>query len=171
MGIIVVLVLVVVVAGFVIHSRRQAVPSAQMFASINDSLRLVQQKASAAPFSDRQAKELHGMNAATMGKMQDQTVVVNGTIRLIYTVEEKPEGFLHVISSQMVKSRPAKYHISCMLVVMLVLNQQLAEAGIDANDVKFGMEESELGTRYVNMLLTADQHRILTDGAQKSVSE
>jgi hypothetical protein len=45
-----------------------------------------------------------------------------------------------------------------MLVVMLVLNRQLERSGIKPDNGKFEIDESALGTQYVVMILTAEQH-------------
>ncbi len=94
----------------------------------------------------------------------NRTVTVNETIRFVYTVEQRDSSFVHLVSSQLRRPRGKKYQVECMLVVMLVLNRQLAQAGIEQEEVKFEISESALGTHYVGMVLNAEQHARLSVG-------
>jgi hypothetical protein len=91
-------------------------------------------------------------------------MTLEGTIRFVYTVEQQDGGFMHLVSSQLKRPKGKKYQVQCMLVVMLVLNRQLGQAGIRQEDMKFEIDESALGTQYVGMLLNADQQARLSAG-------
>lgn len=88
-----------------------------------------------------------------------QTRRVADTIRLVYTVEQHEHGFLHAVSSQLVRRKSRKFHVHCALVVMLVLERQLTDSGITKEDVAFNVDQSDLGTFYVYMLLSPEQHQ------------
>jgi hypothetical protein len=65
---------------------------------------------------------------------------------------------VHVVSSQLLKPKPEKYQIQCMLLAMLTLNQCLTDAEIDPNSVEFDIDRSATGTHYVAMSLSREQH-------------
>jgi hypothetical protein len=136
--------------------RRNSGPSVIMFEKIDKAIRAVHKPAmdNVRPSSDE--GEARGFDESAM---QKQIITVADSIRFIYAVEKIPEGFLHTVSSQLQESKNKKYHIQCMLVVMLTLNRRLAEVGIKGDDVKFDVNESAVGTQYVSMLLTSEQHQ------------
>jgi hypothetical protein len=137
--------------------RRRSTPSVAMFEAIQHGILDLQQKALRSILPDHHG-EIRGFDEATA---LDTVVALEDTIRFLYSVEEHEGGFLHLISSQLIRPRAEKYQIQCMLVVMLVLNRQLGEAGVQPEDVRFELTKSELGTHYVGMHLTAEQHRRL----------
>jgi len=93
--------------------------------------------------------------------MNGLTARVSDAIRFIYTIEHFKGGLLHTVSSQLVCAKPREYQIQCMLIVMLTFNRELELTGISADDVELGIEESDLGTQYLRMLLSPEQHRRL----------
>lgn len=146
--------LVAAAVGVVLWRRHNA-PSAAMFAAIDQTVRELQRKALRNVLPEQKEGEVAGFDEK---KMRDQTASLHDVIRFVYTVEHQQDGFLHVVSSQLKRARSKKYQIQCMLVVMLVFSRELAESGVEQEDVKFQIDESELGTQYVCMLLTPDQH-------------
>ena len=144
---------VIIIVGAIIRKSR-ATPSVAMFHAIERGILDLQRKALADVLPDQQ-REIRGFaEKAALG----HTVTLKETIRFIYTVEQREGGFMHLVSSQLKQPRGKKYQMQCMLVVILVLNRQLEQAGIKQDDVKFDIDESAVGTQYVGMILTAEQH-------------
>ena len=86
------------------------------------------------------------------------TVTVEKTLRMIYTVHQHEEGFLHTISSQLISARGESYYIQCMLIMMLILQNELELIGTNADDAGLQMDQSETDTLYIEMLLTPGEH-------------
>ena len=105
-----------------------------------------------------QSEQLGGVDETAM---QRQTAQIRNTIRFVYTIDEAPDGIVHMVSSQMLKPKSPKYQVQCMLVVMAVFQQQLQGAGIDPQTIPFNITESETGTQCLAMLLTSSQHSAL----------
>lgn len=135
--------------------RRGVTPSVAMFAEIRTAILDLQRVASHNIFPAEQCQKLTGFDQE---EMLQQSCHVRDAIRYVYTVGECETGLVHVVSSQLLKPKPEKYQIQCMLVAMLTLNQCLADAGIDPKSVEFGIDRSPTGTHYVSMSLTRDQH-------------
>ncbi len=152
------IIIVIVIA--VALSRRGGTPSVEMFAKINKAVRDLQCHAAQKIMP---AKEPGKMTGFDERKMQDLTVTIDNVIRLAYTMEHYEEGILHTISSQLTCRKPRKYQIECMLVVMLTLNEELTEAGVNHDEVKFEITESELGTHYVGMHLNVGQQALMAE--------
>jgi hypothetical protein len=152
---IILIILIVVVA--VYYFRNQG-PSVMMFSKISDGLSQIQKSAygTIIPNSDSQS-----MANFDESKMKAQTVTLENTIRFVYTVEQNEYGFLHTISSQLLKRKNKKYQVQCMLVAMMTLNTQLKDASIEEGEVNFDIDESELGTQYIGMQLSEKQHEQL----------
>src|SRR5687767_12837360 len=112
--------------------RSRATPSVAMFQAIERGILDLQRKALADVIPDRQGELRRFSEKAALGR----TVTVEQTIRFVYTVEQRDGGFAHLVSSQLKRPRGKNYQIQCMLVVMLVLNRQLAQAGIKPDGVK-----------------------------------
>ncbi|MHA2218769.1 MAG: tetratricopeptide repeat protein [Candidatus Hodarchaeales archaeon] len=147
---------------------RKRGPSVAMMGRIDKALRTVQKQAAANILPASDEGEALSLDVKTM---QKQTITVANTIRFIYTVEEHPEGLLHMVSSQLIKSRSKKYQVECMVFVTIVLRQfQFEEAGIKQDDVKLNIFETEMGTQYVSMLLTSDQHNKLMSINKEGIS-
>ena len=152
------------IAGFILW-RRGNTPSVAMFRAIDEGIRQLQRNALNNILPEHTEGSAKGFDPDAM---TGQTVRLHDTIRFIYTVEHHQQGFLHVVSSQLLRAKSRKYHIQCMLVAMLVLNSQLAESGIKQDDVTFDVDQSELGTQYVCMLLPPPQHQQFVGTAVKS---
>jgi hypothetical protein len=146
------LAVIVVVAAVVRRSR--ATPSVAMFQAIDRGILDLQRKAIANVIPDQHG-EIRGFDEQAA---RGSTVTLEQTIRFVYTVEQREGSFGHIVSSQLKRPKGKKYQIQCMLVVMLVLNRQLERSGIKPDNVKFEIDESALGTQYVVMILTAEQH-------------
>jgi hypothetical protein len=146
-------------------SFREDTPSTAMFGLINRGLRKLQAKALKNILPEQEAGKAVGFNVK---RMEDQTITLQNTIRFVYTVECQGDGFLHVISSQLMQQKGPKYQVQCTALVMLLLTQQLDEAGMNQEDVEFDIEESETGTHYVCMLLDPSQHQQFADKAQEA---
>ena len=100
-------------------------------------------------------EESKGFDPNLMAKL---TVTVKKTLKLIYTVQQHEKGFLHTVSSQLKRTKGENYHIECMLIMMLILQNELELIGINPDDVKLQFDQSELGTLYIEMLLTPGEH-------------
>jgi hypothetical protein len=135
--------------------RRSTAPPAAMFAEIRTAILDLQRVASQNIFLVGQTHKLNGID---QDHMLRQSCHVRETIRYVYTIEESESGFVHVISSQLLKPKPEKYQIQCMLIAMLTLNQCLADSSIDPKSVEFNIDRSATGTHYVAMSLTRQQH-------------
>lgn len=91
-------------------------------------------------------------------EMDRQCRRVGGMLQFIYTISESEAGMEHLVSSRLLKRKPEKYQVQCMLFVILTLNRRLADAGIDPKSVEFSVDRSDLGTHYVGLTLSRDQH-------------
>ena len=136
-------------------ARSAATPSVAMFQQIRETVTALQRIAASNVLPATGGEHVTGFSGE---RMMRQTARLDETIRFVYTVEEHERGFLHAVSSQLLRRKPQKYQLQCMLVVMLTLNQQLGDAGIEQEDVQFDISRSELGTHCVAMLLSPDQH-------------
>jgi hypothetical protein len=154
-GIWITIAVVVVILILFIVSRKRAIPPVEMFKEIGDAIFNLQKKAASNIHVAQDGKDITGIS---IDKMQNQTLRIQDTIRFVYTIEQNGDEIIHAISSQMLKPKPRKYQLSCMLFVMLTLNKQINEAKINPDDVQFNIDQSELGTLYVNMTLTHSQH-------------
>lgn len=135
--------------------REYSTPSVAMFFEIDNALRVLQQEAAKSVFEESSDGMMRGLSPGAMDALARR---VGGTIRFVYTISRADGKVIHTISSQRITNRPEKYQIQCMLVALLVLHRQLGEAGIDPKNIEFGMNKSELGTHYLEMALTPDQH-------------
>ena len=135
--------------------RRGATPPAAMFAEIRTATLDLQRVASQNVFPVGQNQKVNGID---QDQMLRQSCRVRDTIRLVYTIKESETGLVHFVSSQLLKPKPEKYQIQCMLVAMLTLNQCLEDAGIDPKSVEFNIDRSATETHYVAMSLTRDKH-------------
>ncbi|HOX05402.1 MAG TPA: hypothetical protein PK280_03290 [Planctomycetota bacterium] len=136
-----------------------------MFGKIGDAVSKLQLRAAKNIFPYTPGEEIRGFNPDAM---QDLTICVEDTIRFVYTIEKHPQGLVHIISSQLCKPKSKKYHVQCMLVVMASLLRQIGDAGINQNEVKFEITESDLGTQYVNMLVSLEHQEKLDACAAKT---
>jgi len=159
----IVIIVGIVVLGLIafVVARNSATPSVAMFQRIRETVLALQKTAAlnVQPITD--GEHVTGFSEE---RMMRQTANVNETIRFVYTIEQHEEGFLHMVSSQLLQPKPQKYQIQCMLVVMLTWNQQLGDAGIQQQDVQFDVSQSELGTHYVAMVLRPEQHEAVLRG-------
>lgn len=126
-----------------------------MFGEVRTAILDLQRVASQNIIPLEQAQKVTGIDQEQMLR---QTRQVCETIRYIYTVEESQDGVVHTISSQLLKPKPEKYQVQCMLIAMLTLNQCLEDSGIDPKSVEFNIDRSATGTHYVAMLLPRDKH-------------
>ena len=139
---------------------RENTPSEAMFGLIHQGLRKLQVKVLRNILPEQQPGKAVGFNVK---RMEDQTITLQNLIRFVYTVERQGDGFLHVISSQLIRRKSQKYQVQCTALVMLLLTRQLTEAGMNQEDVEFDIENSEMGTQYVCMLLDPSQHQQFAD--------
>lgn len=146
---------VVVIALAFLLIRREATPPAGMFMEIRAAILDRQRVASQNILPLEQAQKVTGIDR---DQMLRQSCHVRETIRYVYTIEESENGLVHTISSQLLKPKPEKYHVQCMLVAMLTLNQCLDESGVDPKSIEFNIDRSATGTHYVAMLLSRDKH-------------
>ena len=135
--------------------RRGATPPAAMFGEIRTAILDLQQIASKNILRLEQAQKVTGID---QNQMLRQSCHVRETIRYVYTVEESENGLVHTVSSQLLRPKPEKYQVQCMLIAMLTLNQCLEESGIDPKSVEFNIDRSATGTHYVVMLLPREKH-------------
>ena len=96
--------------------------------------------------------------ALDLEAMQENEATVQDEIRFIFTAERKGEHLIYTVSSQLITLKPHKFQVQCMLLAMIVLNQQLKRAGIRESDVQVELDRSELGTDFIYMQLTETQH-------------
>ncbi|MCU0709006.1 MAG: hypothetical protein MUF23_11995 [Pirellula sp.] len=153
-----ILIMIAVLVGCVVAYlllRRGTTPPAAMFAEIRSAILELQGVASKNVFTVEQSQKMTGID---QDRMHQQTCRVRDTIRYVYTIEESATGMVHVVSSQLLKPKPEKYQIQCMLLAMLTLNQCLTDAEIDPNSVEFDIDRSATGTHYVAMSLSREQH-------------
>ena len=152
-------IVVLLVVGFFFW-RRRATPSVAMFRAIDDAITRLQRTALTNILPEQPQGTVKGFDPDTMA---GQTARLHDTIRFIYTVERHGFALLHIVSSQLLRPKSQKYHIQCMLVVMMVLNRQLDDSGIKQDDVSFDVDQSELGTQFVYMSLSPQQHEQLLE--------
>ncbi len=146
--------------------KRSNNPSVAMFGEIERAVRQLQCKAVDHVMEDG-SDYIARFNAdSTAG----QTVTIRNIFRMIYTVEHIREGFLHTISSQLKRAKGGNYHEQCTLIVMMVLQRELEEAGIKQDDVELQLEQSEFGTQYIYMLLDSNQHSRLSQRIKQGTS-
>lgn len=151
-GIIILLIIVFVVR------QRGATPPLTLWRLIEEAIPPLQRIALTTILPREAPGHITGFDADAMNR---QVVSLHETIRFVYTIEKDAERFVHIVSSQMLRPKPPKFQIECMLVVMLVLNRQLGEAGIKHEDVSFEVNQSELGTHYIYMFLSPAQQEQL----------
>ena len=149
------IVAVLAVIGYFLFFRSGKTPSVAMFGGIEGTLMQLQRHAFNNVVSPKTAKN---PSEAEMQKMMQQTGTIHNLVRFIYSIENHEEGFLHVISSQLIGKKSQEFHVQCMLFVMLTLTRQLEEFGINEKDVSFDINESDSGTQYLYMLLNPQQH-------------
>jgi hypothetical protein len=135
--------------------RRGSTPPAAMFDEMRAAIRELQQIASQNILPLEQTQKVTGID---LEQMLQQSRQVGNIIRYVYTVEEAENGIVHTISSQLLKPKPEKYQVQCMLIAMLTLNQCLEESGIDPKSIEFTIDRSATGTHYVAMLLPPEKH-------------
>ena len=126
--------------------RRGATPPAAMFGEIHTAILDIQQVASRNILPLEQSQNVTGID---QDQMQRQSCRVRETIRYVCTIAESENGLVHTISSQLLRPKPEKYQVQCMLIAMLTLNQCLEESGIDPKSVEFNIARSATGTHYV----------------------
>ena len=148
---------VMLVVVVVLIRRNASTPSLAMWSSITSGIRELQQVALKHILPARTG-EIRGFDEKAFAS---QVITLKDTISFVYRVEEEDSGFVHIVSSKLKRDKGKKYQIECMLVVMMELNRALSEVGIVPADVKFDIEESEVGTQYIAMHLTADQNHQL----------
>lgn len=135
--------------------RRGATPPVAMFAEIRTAILALQHVASQNILPLQQTEKVTGI---AQDQMLRQSCHVRETIRYVYTIDESENGLVHTISSQLLRPKPEKYQVQCMLIAMLTLNQCLEESGIDPKSVEFNIDRSATGTHYVAMLLPRAKH-------------
>ena len=147
-------IIVLLVAGFFIW-RLRTTPSVAMFGEIDKAIIRLQRTALNNILPEQTDVAVRDFDTDTMAR---NIANLHDTIRFIYTVEKHEHGFLHIVSSQLLRPKKQKYHIQCMLIAMMVLSRQLSDSGINQNMVSFDVGQSEFGTQYVLMLLSPQQH-------------
>ncbi len=145
----------VVLVVIVIAVRRARSPSVRVFGEIDAGLVRIQRHAIGNVASATDDGTIRPLSVA---EMRESSFNVDRTISFAYTAEQREGGYLHLVSSKLMKPRPAKYQVECMLVAMLVLNRELEQAGLGSDDVGLGVDESETGTQYISLELTPEQH-------------
>lgn len=143
----------VVVIG-VIFWKKVNTPSAEVYDAIEKAVKKLQSKAKYSVISAENGSDNAGLDEDCIAL---ETETVQNIIKLVYTIQQAQNEFLHTFSSQLVCNKNRKYHIECMLVMMLVLQRELEEAGIKPDDVEFQVDQSGFGTQYLYMLLDSDQ--------------
>ena len=88
----------------------------------------------------------------------DLTVTIKNKLRLIYTVDEGKEGFLHTISSQIKDEEDRDFHVECMLYIMMILHYELEMIDINQEDAAIQFDGSEFGTLFLELFLTQGEH-------------
>jgi hypothetical protein len=145
---------VVLVVVVLVVRRNARTPSLAMWTSITGGIRGLQRIALQHILPGRTG-DIRGFDEKALAS---QAITLQDTVSFVYTVEEEDGGFLHIVSSKLKRDKDKKYQVECMLVVMMELNRILSEVGVVQEDVKFDIEESEVGTQYVAMHLTASQN-------------
>jgi len=135
--------------------RRGATPPAAMFGEIRTAILDLQQVASQNILPLEHSQKVTGID---QDQMLRQSCHVRETIRYVYTIEESENGLVHTISSQLLRPKPEKYQVQCMLIAMLTLNQCLEESEIDPKSVEFNIDRSATGTHYVAMSVPREKH-------------
>jgi len=147
---IVVLAIALVIHAVIFLSKRKH-PSAAMHDAIASAIVELQNTA----IENVIAEENQEFDPELMARL---TVTVEKTLRMIYTVQQQEEGFLHTVSSQLTRAKGESYYIQCMLIVMLILQNELELIGTNADDADLQMDQSETDTLYIEMLLTPGEH-------------
>jgi hypothetical protein len=140
----------------VIWVRSATTPPPEMFLEIREALLELQQEASQNVEPISASEKIHGIDLDSMPKKMRE---VRRTIRFVYTIAESQNGLVHTISSQLLKPKSEKYQAQCMIIAMFILNECLGEAGIDLKSIAFEIFRSEIGTHFLEMSLTRDQHQ------------
>ena len=147
--------LILVVIVLVMIDRARSRPSPDLLLEVEKTVGQLQIKAVHRVKDEIPEGEVETFDAEQM-RLNDMTV--QDTIRFIYTVERKKGNMLYTISSQLVEPKPHKFQVQCMMIAMIVLNQQLKRAGIRESNVQFKLDRSEIGTDYIYMQLSEGQH-------------
>lgn len=155
--------IVLAIAVYFLFFRSGKSPSVAMFGAIESTLLQLQQRAFGNIVSPETAAK---PSEAEMQKMMEQTGTVYNLVRFIYSIERHDQGFMHVISSQLIGDKTEEFHVQCMLFVMLTLTRQLEEFGISEKEVSFDISESDAGTQYLYMLLNPNQHQLISSKYQ-----
>jgi len=141
--------------------RRNSTPSLVMYVAIGNAVADLQGKALRQILPDKK-DDAPGRDEDAVREL---SIVLHHTIRFIYTIERSGDDFLHVISSRLTAPRTRDYQIRCMLHVMLVLNAQLADAGIKSEEVQSEVVHSDTGVQYYALSLSPPQHKLLAASA------
>lgn len=83
---------------------------------------------------------------------------------IVYTIVQENGSYIHTISGK-APSRPQKFVIQSMLLLMLELTRQFEQAGYE-DDPQLNIGESELETQFIQFVLTPEQHERLAQVAQ-----
>lgn len=90
---------------------------------------------------------------------------------IVYTIAHENGSYIHTISGK-APGRPRKFVIESMLILILELTRQFEEAGYQFDEAghgdspKLNIAESELGTQFIELLLTPEQHERLAQVAR-----
>jgi predicted Zn finger-like uncharacterized protein len=82
---------------------------------------------------------------------------------VVYTITTNQDGeYFHTISGKGLAKQKRKHVAENMLFLMMVLMEQFKQANF-GEDVKFQLDESELGTQYVGFLLNTEQQGVFEE--------
>ncbi len=133
--------------------RRYGGPSGFVNDRIEDSVKLMQAAAM------RNIRPADGDKPARLDgeKFPGQVFVIDGVLRLTYSIESTPDEFRHVIASKLVGKRTEMYQMEAMLTGMLYMRYRFTRCEIDGDDIRESVGDYGAGEDYICLHLTPDQ--------------
>lgn len=156
---VVALALVLSVCVFIAHRRLRSRMSTRHIHQLCVGLQTLQRRA----FKNVMTVADEGLRLPKLKDLQHNHFTTCQQFGLIYTIEQENGSYIHMISGK-APTRPRKFVIESMLILMLELTRQFEEAGFEPSDLN--MAESELGTHFIGFLLTPEHHERLAHVAR-----
>jgi len=101
-----------------------------------------------------------GVTPPTSNRVDKLSFQTSKYFSVVYTIiKNDNDDYLHTVSGKPLKKTKRKAIIENMLFIMTLLTKQFEKANF-GEDVKFGINESELGTLFIEFQLDAEQQRV-----------
>ena len=123
------------------------------FSELHEGLTLIQRNA----FDHIKVEdESEDVTPPSMGLLDKISFQTSKRFSVVYTITTNEDGeYFHTVSGKGLGKQQRKHVIENMLFLMTVLMGQFEQAKF-GEDVKFGLDESEVGTQYVGFTLDTE---------------